>query len=124
MEIIHKFQIGPGKEIFMGITNTNKEVTLQSIECGGSFGVRLSIAAEPDLAASPADIVLVLDRSRSMAGDPLDYLKVAARRFIAIVDGATDGGEDGVIGGGNRIGIVSFASTATQDTQLITSVPE
>ena len=108
----------------MGITNANKEVTLQSIECGGTLGIRLSLAAEPDILTNPADIVLVLDRSRSMAGAPLDYLKVAARRFIAIVDGATDGGEDGVIGGGNRIGIVSFASTATQDTQLITSVPE
>ena len=108
----------------MGITNTNKEVTLQSIECGGSFGVRLSIAAEPDLAASPADIVLVLDRSRSMTGLPIDYLKTAARSFINIIDSATAGSEDGIIGGGSRIGIVSFASTATQDTQLITSVAD
>jgi uncharacterized protein YegL len=108
----------------MGITNANKEVTPGSIGCGETLGIRLSLAAEPDILTSPADIVLVLDRSTSMAGAPLDYLKAAARRFIAIVDSATDNGEDGVIGGGNRIGVVSFASTATQDTQLITSVEE
>lgn len=108
----------------MGITNANKEVTLQSIGCGETLGIRLSIAAEPDIASSPADIVLVLDRSTSMAGAPLDALKAAAVRFVSIIDTATDSAGDGEIGGGSRIGIVSFSSTATQDTQLITSVSE
>ena len=108
----------------MGITNTSKEVTLQSIGCGDALGIRLSIAAEPDIASSPADIVLVLDRSTSMAGAPLDALKEAAGRFVSIIDNATDSDLDGEIGGGSRIGIVSFASTATQDTQLTASVSE
>ena len=108
----------------MGITNANKEVTLQSIGCGETLGIRLSIAAEPDIASSPADIVLVLDRSTSMAGAPLDALKAAAVRFVSIIDTATDSAGDGEIGGGSRIGIVSFSSTAAQDTQLITSVSE
>ena len=42
--------------------------------------------------------------------------------FIDIIDEATDGASDGQIGSGSRIGIVSFSDTATQDTQLITSV--
>lgn len=63
-----------------------------------------------------------MDRSRSMSGTPLDNLKKGALKFIDILDESTDGSRDGQIGGGSRIGIVSFATTATQDTQLITSV--
>lgn len=57
-----------------------------------------------------------------MAGSPLANLKNRANKFIDIIDEATDGAHDGHIGFGSRIGIVSFSSTATQDTQLITSV--
>lgn len=57
-----------------------------------------------------------------MSGTPLDNLKKGALKFIDILDESTDGSQEGQIGGGNRIGIVSFATTATQDTQLITSV--
>lgn len=106
----------------MGITNSNKEISREQIECGGSFQVRLSLTAEPDIVANPTDIVLLLDRSRSMAGSALANLKNGAKKFIEIIDEATDGSGDGQIGNGSHIGIVSFASTATQDTQLITSV--
>lgn len=51
-------------------------------------------------------------------------LKNGAKTFIEIIDQSTDGSGDGQIGGGSRIGIVSFAETASQDTQLITSVAE
>lgn len=74
--------------------------------------------------SNPTDIVLVLDRSRSMAGSPMANLKSGAKRFIQIIDESTDGEHDGNIGNGSHIGIVSFASTATQDTQLITSVAD
>lgn len=63
-----------------------------------------------------------MDRSGSMSGQPLENMKKGADKFIDIIDEATDGKADGYIGGGSHIGIVSFASTATQDTQLITSV--
>lgn len=108
----------------MGVTTSNKELSTTSIACGGSFDIRLSLAAEPDIVSNPTDIVLVLDRSRSMAGSPLANLKSGAKRFIEIIDEATDGAHDGHIGNGSHIGIVSFASTATQDTQLITSVAD
>lgn len=65
--------------------------------------------------------MLILDRSGSMTGS-LPSLKSAAKLFIDIIDEATDGAQDGQIGNGSHIGIVSFSSTATQDTQLITSV--
>lgn len=106
----------------MGITNSNKELTMTQIECGDTFQVRLSITTAPDIVSNPTDIVLILDHSGSMSGSPLANLKNGAKKFIDIIDEATDGTQDGQIGYGSRIGIVSFADTATQDTQLITSV--
>ena len=55
----------------MGITNSNKELSAARIDCGGSFQVRLSLTAAPDIVTNPTDIVLILDRSGSMAGSPL-----------------------------------------------------
>ena len=48
----------------MGVTNSNKQVSTDRILCGGTLNVTLALAASPD-------IVLVLDRSGSMAGSPL-----------------------------------------------------
>lgn len=59
-----------------------------------------------------------------MAGSPLANMKAGAKTFIDIIDEATDSAHDGQIGSGSRIGIVSFANTATADTQLITSVAD
>ena len=108
----------------MGITNSNKELSAARIECGGTFQVTLSLTAAPDIVTNPTDIVLILDRSGSMAGSALANLKNGAKAFIDIIDEATDGTQDGQIGSGSRIAIVSFASTATKDTQLITSVAD
>lgn len=108
----------------MGITYSNKELSTDSISCGGSFKIKLSLTAEPDISENPTDIVLILDRSGSMRGTPLASLKAGAKTFIDIIDEATDSSQDGQIGGGSHIGIVSFANTATQDTQLITSVAD
>lgn len=108
----------------MGITSSNKEINVSQIDCGGSFKIKLSLSAAPDIVSHPTDIVLILDRSGSMTGTPLESLKTGADKFIDIIDEATDGAQDGQIGSGSRIGIVSFAGTATQDTQLITSVAD
>lgn len=108
----------------MGVTNSNKFLSTNTTECNGTFQVTLSLTAAPNITTNPTDIVLVLDRSRSMSGSPLANLKNGAKKFIQIIDEATDNAQDGQIGGGSRIGIVSFASTATQDTQLITSVAD
>ena len=106
----------------MGITNSNKQVNATSITCNETFKVTLSLTASPDIVSNPTDIVLILDRSGSMAGSALANLKNGAKKFIDIIDESTDSSHDGQIGGGSRIGIVSFSTTATQDTQLITSV--
>lgn len=76
----------------MGITNSNKQIDTLQIGCDGALKVTLALSAAPDISSNPTDIVLVLDRSGSMAG--------------------------------SHIGIVSFSDTATEDTQLITSVAD
>ena len=108
----------------MGITNSNKELSATRIDCNGSFQVRLSLTAAPDIVSNPTDIVLILDRSGSMAGSALANLKNGAKAFIDIISEATGGAQDGQIGSGSRIAVVSFADTAVKDTQLITSVSD
>lgn len=56
----------------MGITNSNKELSVARIDCNGSFQVRLSLTAVPDIVTNPTDIILILDRSGSMAGSAPD----------------------------------------------------
>lgn len=108
----------------MGVTNSNKQINVTEIGCGGILKVTLALAAAPDISSNPTDIVLVLDRSGSMAGSPLANMKAGAKTFIDIIDEATDSAQDGTIGSGSSIGIVSFADTAEANTQLITSVAE
>lgn len=108
----------------MGITNSNKLVSTNSIDCEGSLTVNLTLAAAPDIVSNPTDIVMVLDRSGSMQGVPLTNLKLGANTFIDIIEEATGGTQSGEIGSGSHMAVVSFSSTATQDTQLITSVDE
>ncbi len=106
----------------MGVTSSNKTISMDRIACDGTLKVTLALSALPDISSNPTDIVLVLDRSGSMAGSPLANMKAGAKAFIDIIDEATDNSQDGNIGSGSRIGIVSFASNATANTQLITSV--
>lgn len=106
----------------MGVTNSNKIINAQRIDCGGSLKVTLAMTAAPDIVANPTDIALVLDRSGSMAGTPMLNLKLGAKTFIDIIAESTGGAPDGQIGSGSRIGVVSFADTAIANTQLITSV--
>lgn len=106
----------------MGLTNSNKIISTDRVDCSGTLKVTLALAASPDISSNPTDIVLILDRSGSMTGSPLANLKNGAKTFIDIIDEATDNTQDGNIGSGSRIGIVSFADTAVQNTQLITSV--
>ena len=106
----------------MGVTNSNKVINTDRIPCDGTLRVTLALTAAPDIVSNPTDIVLVLDRSGSMTGTPLADMKVGAKTFIDLIDEATDSSQDGQIGSGSRLGVVSFSNTAVADTQLITSV--
>ena len=106
----------------MGITNSNKQIDVTQIDCEGTLKVTLGLSAASDISANPIDIVMVLDCSGSMMGRPIANMIAGAKTFIDIIDEATDSSQNGEIGLGSRIGIVSFADTAVDNTQLITSV--
>ena len=53
----------------MGVTNSNKVINTDRIECDGSLRVTLALTAAPDIVSNPTDIVLALDRSGSMTGE-------------------------------------------------------
>ncbi len=102
-----------------GTVAGTKTLSATDIQCNGSLQVTLTLEAETGLAGDPEDIMLVLDRSASMAG-ALPSLKTAANGFVDIIDEATDGVLDGAIANGSRVGIVSFATSATLDVPLTT----
>ena len=108
----------------MGIINSSKSIGgIATIPCQGTLNVTIGITAAPDITTNPTDIVLILDRSGSMEGQPLADMKTGVDTFIDIIATATDGAPD-EIGSGSHIGIVSFADTAVQNTGLITSVTD
>lgn len=73
---------------------------MNRIDCDRTLKVTLALSAEPDISSYPTDIVLVLDRSGSIAGSPLANMKKGAKIFIDIIDEATDSSQDGNIGSG------------------------
>lgn len=106
----------------MGLNLSNKLVNKNNVLCGENFFVTLALSASPDIQDNPTEIALVLDRSGSMEGVPLEEVKKAAKMFIDIIDEATDGGTNGTIGNGSTIGIVSFATDAIINVPLTTDV--
>lgn len=107
----------------MGIVSFNKTAAPSSIDCGGIAKINISLSAAPDILSNPADMVLLLDNSGSMAGNPLVQLKIAANKFIDILYQST-GGIGDELGGDSRISIVSFARTAKEETPLTASVTQ
>jgi uncharacterized protein YegL len=101
-----------------GTVTGNKTIADTAIACDGATSVEISLTGETGISGTAADIVLVLDRSGSMSGQPLTDLKNAATQFVEILDVQTDGLDDGIIGNGSQIGVVSFAAGASIDQAL------
>lgn len=106
----------------MPITSVNKTVSPASIEKGGTAQVTLSITAMPSSLADPVNVALVLDRSGSMAGEPLQHLKAGAQQFVRILAENTGAPAGGDIEGGSTAGLVSFAASATIDQPFTANV--
>lgn len=66
----------------MGITNSNKTISTNQIDCDGTLKVTLSLTASPNITENPTDIVLVLDRSGSMSGKPLENMKSGTKNLL------------------------------------------
>ena len=69
----------------MGILNSNKTAGRDKIGCADDLKITLSLTGAPNIVENPTDIVLVLDRSGSMAGEPLAAVKLGANQFIDII---------------------------------------
>ena len=67
----------------MGITNANKQINVDTIECDGELKVTIALSASPDITENPTDIVLVLDRSGSMVGSPLFNMKKELKPLLS-----------------------------------------
>ena len=102
----------------MPVFNPNKTVSDSVLACNGLTTVTLSFEATPELSSKPADIVLIMDRSGSMAGNNLTAAKAAAKQLIETVAKASGSADGTAILNGSRLGLVSFADTATDDMGL------
>ena len=94
----------------MPVANPQKKINVSSMNCGGTATVTLGFESAASLAFTPADIVLIMDRSSSMTRDRMTYAKAAANLFVDMVEGARDGA--------TRMGLVSFGDHATEDVAL------
>ena len=94
----------------MPVANPQKKINVSSMNCGGTATVTLGFDSAASLAFTPADIVLIMDRSTSMTQDRMTYAKAAANLFVDMVAGAKDGA--------TRMGLVSFGEHATEEVAL------
>lgn len=101
-----------------GTVSGSKTIGVDAIDCGGTVPVTVTLDGVDGIDENPVDVVLVLDRSGSMAG-AIGSLKTGAKKFVDIIDEETDGALDGTITG-SRVGVVSFSSAATLDEPLTT----
>ena len=102
----------------MPVSNPKKTVSSGALDCTGSTTVTLSFDAQPSLSADPADIVLIMDRSGSTNGAPMAAAKAAAKQLVKTVALASGSADGTTIENGSRLGLVSFADTATRDVEL------
>jgi len=101
-----------------GTVTGDKTVSATDIPCDGSTNVTVTVNGQTGIAGQPVDIMLVLDRSGSMQGQPFADLKAGANAFVDIIDQATDSALNGVIANGSRVGVVSFSDNATVNQPL------
>lgn len=102
----------------MGIINVNKQISRDRIDCDGTVKVTLSLTAEPGAQEGGRDIVLVLDRSGGMAGEPFSAEKAGVQAFLDSISGKAGGGMPGGFGPKTRAGLVSFADSASVNVPL------
>lgn len=104
----------------MSVSNPNKTIDVQSMSCAGRANVTISFDASSDLITKPADIILIMDTSSSMAGERIDLAKEAAVKLVDTVVKASNGTKK--IENSSRIGFVSFSSIIKEKIPLTDNV--
>ncbi|WP_136073134.1 DUF7507 domain-containing protein, partial [Candidatus Ulvibacter alkanivorans] len=94
--------------IFSQNNITLEKVAEESTLCN-QFDVTLTVTGNPPPIAQ--DVILVIDRSGSMQGDPLDFAQDAAIDFVTQLF-------DNNPTGNNRVGIVSYSTSGTLEIGL------
>lgn len=114
----------------MGVNLAQKNISTFNMLCSETAQITLTLTASKDITANPVDIMLVLDHSGSMAdptsplpGAPtkIQALKDAATIFTQIIANAstnTTPPANSPTIANSKIGVVSFANTATNDLAL------
>ena len=107
-----------------GTVTGDKTVAPDDLVCGASATVTLSLAGQVSIAENPVDIMLVLDRSGSMGasgGTPLNNLKAAANKLVDLIED-TNASLPPSVTEFSRVGVVSFAGSASLDQALTTDL--
>ena len=105
----------------MSVKNPQKTIDKTKLAPGETAAVTLSFEAEPGIISSPADMVLVLDRSNSLSGGTIFLrLQNAARDLIGTVAKASGSPDGSRIMNGSRLGLVSFSDDARKKSDLTT----
>ena len=102
----------------MSVKNPQKTVSRVLLTPGEAAAVTLSFEACPEFLSSPADMVLVLDRSGSLSAASFAQMKAAAKDLVETVAKASGSPDGTEILNDSRMGLVSFSDTAVRDTDL------
>ena len=106
----------------MSVSNPQKSVFPTAIDCQGTAEVTICFDAAPELIATPADIVLIMDRSGSMGGAPMSEAKLAAKALVQTVAKASGSTDGSTLKNGTHMSLVTFSDVATRSMGLVTDV--
>ncbi len=102
----------------MPISNPQKTVLSSEMSCDGLNTVTVSFDAAPELDSTPSDILLIMDRSGSLAGVKMTQSKRSAQWLVQTVARASGDPAGKKILHGSHMAVMSFADEATTDTPL------
>ena len=106
----------------MSVSNPRKSILPTVMDCQANATVTIGFDAAPELMAEPADIVLIMDRSGSMGGAPMEEAKLAAKALVQTVAKASGSTDGNTLQNGTRMCLVTFSDVATRSMGLVTDV--
>lgn len=98
----------------MSILASNKYISDDSISCGDELILTLALSAVK--ITRPVELVMVLDKSEGVEGEPLDSIKTAAGQLIDVIEDKFDGIT--TIATNSRAALISFNGDVTKDVMF------